>query len=252
MGSQIEIVFEDQWLLAINKPAGMTVNRAESVKDLTIQEWAEEYLKAQGSRLVGGQAKLDNGNEVDQIFKQRGGIAHRLDKETSGLLLVTKEPGVLANLMAQFKTRQVEKQYVALVHGWVKPRLGWYQVPVGRRGMSLGKFGVRPDGKWARTDYEVIELISSKLGEYTYLYLRPKTGRTHQIRVHMHFYHHPLVADSLYLPAKQLVIDKQWCQRHFLHANKLSLKHPMSGEKLELEVDLAADLRRSLAYVKKS
>ena len=135
-----KVIFEDESLLVLDKPAGIVVNRAETTKDETIQDWLEGYFKLK-DRGIGG----------------RAGIVHRLDKETSGILVVAKTKEVFENLQAQFKARKVKKEYTALVHGKVEIKTGTIEVPVGRLPWNRERFGVLPGGRAAETKYRVKE-----------------------------------------------------------------------------------------------
>ncbi|OGV89956.1 hypothetical protein A2Z41_02910 [Microgenomates group bacterium RBG_19FT_COMBO_39_10] len=220
-----KIIFEDKIILVIDKPAGMVVNRAETTKEKTIQDWVGDYLKIKG-RGVG----------------DRAGIVHRLDKETSGLLLIAKTPKAFKNLQKQFKERKVEKCYLALVHGKIEPKEGVIEVPVSRSPYNRQKFGVFLGGRPAKTGYKVKKYYS----DYSLLELFPKTGRTHQIRVHLKHLGHSVVADEKYAGRKIARKDRQWCSRQFLHAYYLNFIHPDTGRIIEFNSPLPKDLKRVL------
>lgn len=209
----IPILYEDNSLVAINKPAGVVVNRAQSVKEETIEDWARK--RNEGS--------LD-----------RGGVVHRIDKETSGILLIAKTPEAFEKLQRQFKERSVKKTYLALVHGKLVPSQGEIRVPIGRLPWNRQRFGVVPDGKEAVTRYKVIK---DNLIE-----LYPETGRTHQIRVHLKYINHPVVGDYLYAGRKTARDDRKWAGRVMLHAWKLSCSHPISGKTIALEAPIPDDM----------
>jgi 23S rRNA pseudouridine1911/1915/1917 synthase len=238
----MKILFEDDFLVVIDKPAGIVVNRAESVAALTVQDWVEERFTIHDLR-------FKNNTDVERVFIQRSGIAHRLDKETSGALLIAKKPDVLSNLMHQFKTRTIKKEYVALCHGSIQPHQGWFYFPIKRKGVRIRKFGADPLGKEAYTGYRV-ETYMEKQGQlFTFVRLFPKTGRTHQLRVHLSHYHFPIVSDKLYASEKQYTADSQWCPRHFLHAEVISFTHPIEKKTMTLTSPLANDLHTALAWV---
>ena len=236
------VVFEDKWLLVVDKPAGMVVNRAETVeKGKSLQDWLEEYL---GSELL----KSSEPSE----FARRSGIVHRLDKETSGVMVIAKTGEVFDDLQGQFKARQVRKRYQALVYGQLKPRAGVVRTPMGRSRTNREKFRVMAGGKMAETKYEVEDYFKDKAGrEYTLVNLWPKTGRTHQIRVQLNYFGHPVVGDERYGGRKRVREDKSWCPRQFLQARKLGLRHPGTEEWLEFEVSLAGDLKKALSQLSK-
>ncbi|OGV96371.1 hypothetical protein A2W24_04535 [Microgenomates group bacterium RBG_16_45_19] len=229
----IEPIFEDRWLWVINKPAGVVVNRAQSVKQATIQDWAENSHKLQVTS--------------DKIFLQRGGVAHRLDKDTSGCLLIAKDPETLDRLLKLFKLRQIKKDYLALVHGQVKPAKGWWSWPINRgRGKKRREFRVTPQGKSAFSRYQVQERYRYQGESYSLLSVDLETGRTHQIRVHAAFAKHPVVADEIYGIAAVSQADRVWCGRHWLHAARISLTHPITGAALTVKAALPQDLEAAL------
>lgn len=237
----IEIIFEDNDLFVINKPAGLVVNRAETVKGGTVQDWVQEWRKRGGDVIL---------NDEKTDFYQRNGIIHRLDKDTSGLLIIAKNTKAFSELQRQFKEREIEKRYLALVHGDVKSEIGKIEAPVTRNPFNRKKFGVFLGGRPSVTEYRVLnrfEVKGLKDKEIVNLVdVCPKTGRTHQIRVHFKYINHPLVSDEIYTGRKQLKKDLQWCPRLFLHAYYLKFKQPKTGKELVLKIDLPDDLNRVL------
>jgi len=226
-----KIVFEDSEILVLDKPAGMVVNRAETTKgEETIQDWLEKKFKIENLKL-----KIE-----------RAGIVHRLDKDTSGLLLVAKTPQCFFNLQRQFKERMVEKKYLALVHGKVSGEEGEIKAPVGRLPWQREKFGVFPGGRPAETRYRVKKTYVINGQIYTLLEVSPKTGRTHQIRVHLKYLGHPIVADSHYGGRKTARKDLEIFPRMFLHAFYLSFLDPRTGKRLEFSLPLPKDLKEKL------
>jgi 23S rRNA pseudouridine1911/1915/1917 synthase len=205
--SEPPIIYEDEAILVIDKPAGLVVNRSETSKN-TLQDWAE---------------------------KRSGMLVHRLDKETSGVMVIAKTPAALAVLQRQFKDRRVVKTYVALVYGKLVPAEGIIAVPIGRSRRNRAKFAVVPGGRPAETAYRVMRYK----GSYTLLQLRPKTGRTHQLRVHLSYFGHPVVGDKRYAGSKQ----RQGWSRHLLHAAGLSLIHPVTGKRMEWQAALPAEFK---------
>jgi len=233
-----KIIFEDKFLLILEKPADVVVNRAETVKEETLQDWVEEGWKTENRK-----------RKTDSNFARRSGIVHRLDKETSGLLIVAKTPTAFENLQRQFKERRVEKRYLALVHGKVTPSKGEIAVPISRHPYARKKFGVFLGGRPARTKYRAISNFQFPISneKFTLLELRPETGRTHQIRVHLKYIGHPVVADAKYAGRKTARADRKWCPRQFLHASYLSFIHPTTGKKVEFSSKLPSDLKRALS-----
>jgi 23S rRNA pseudouridine1911/1915/1917 synthase len=243
---ELKIIFEDEEILVLEKPAGMVVNRAESVKGKTVQDWVEEKQKT-----VDGSQKTESSSD----FVRRVGIVHRLDKETSGLLLIAKTPEAFENLQKQFKERRIEKRYLALVHGKVEPKEGEIRAPVGRLPWNRERFGVLAGGKEATTKYKVNGQWSMVNGrqkeEFSFLELKPETGRTHQIRVHLKYWGHPIVADDKYAGRKRNRKDREWCPRLFLHAAFIAFSHPKTGKRVEIaSSSLPQDLKKALGKVK--
>jgi len=247
MTNIINIIYQDECLLVLDKPPGLVVDSAESVKAETLEDiLITDY----------------------QINLLRGGIVHRLDKDTSGIILVAKTQNALEDLQTQFKERVTKKEYLTLVHGLVL-QAGAIERGIGRNPGNREKFTVLGSGKEAVTEYEPIQslVMSSELVEkifegfnkiqlrklrtmnyelFTLLKCLPKTGRTHQIRVHLKHINHPVVSDEKYGGRKIVRLDQRWCPRIFLHAAKLGFRHPVSGEWMEMESPLPEDLRKAL------
>lgn len=246
------IVFEDEHLLVLNKPAGWVVNEAESTKNqLTVQKWLREkfsiFNNARGqypnipiSQYPDSVEQYNN----EEIFAQRCGIVHRLDKETSGILLIAKTPEAFMELQRQFKERETKKTYLALVHGEVKPSEGIIEAPISRNPFNPKRFGVFPGGKPAKTVYRVLNKIRS----LSFLELKPFTGRTHQIRVHLKHIGHPVVSDELYAGRQQARSDRLWCPRLFLHASSIEFYHPTTKKPLIFSVELPEELKKALEF----
>lgn len=221
-----KIIFEDNDLLVVDKPAGMVVNRAKTTKgQLTLQDWLVQERK---------------------ILVDRAGIVHRLDKETSGVLIVAKSEPVKQSLQAQFKSRLVKKTYWCLVHGLVVPKEGRINLPISRNPFNRQRFGVFIGGREAETDYQVLSYYHRLTEKFSLVEVKPKTGRTHQIRVHFKQLGFPLVGDEWYGGRKTSKKDRVWCPRLFLQAMSIELNHPQSFKKLELRTSLAVDLQRVL------
>lgn len=233
----IPILYEDHELVVINKPSGIVVNRAESVIGETIQDWAEKKLKSQ----------LSNLKFVDKSFTDRAGIVHRLDKETSGILIIAKTPQAFSVLQRQFKERLVQKTYLALVHGELTPQEGEIHAPVGRLPWDTERFGIVPEGRDAVTRYKVIsrQRSADSKEHITLVELHPETGRTHQIRVHLKYVNHPIVGDYLYAGRKTSRNDRaSQAPRVMLHAWKIVFTHPASGKTLAIEAPIPDDMSR--------
>lgn len=221
------IIFEDESILVLDKPSGWITNDASTTTTQpVIQTWLRENLKY---LLVGDRDRRD-------------GIVHRLDKETSGLLVVAKTITAFENLQSQFKERKVAKTYIALAHGEVIPKEGKIEASVGRLPWRRQRFGVLPGGREAITNYKVLKTLSKDNEKFSLVELYPKTGRTHQIRIHLKFIGHPIVGDNFYAGRKTSRDDRLWCPRLFLHAAKISFFHPETGKELTFESELPKDL----------
>jgi 23S rRNA pseudouridine1911/1915/1917 synthase len=273
---QMEIIYQDQDIVVINKPAGLVVNQSETVKGETVQSWFEsqmiEWDKVKDisswSSLIPDEFDPSYG-EPETIFQVRGGVVHRLDKQTSGVLVLAKNPGSLINLMVQFKLRQTEKQYLALTHGLIDPPEGTINAPLKRHFRQRQKIAVDASGRQALTWYQVKQYYQFRLdklallklkpnqlkklitttGKFSLVKAQPKTGRMHQIRVHLAHIGHPLVADDKYVGRKRYKLDKLWCPRHFLHASWLKLMHPRTHQEVSFEARLSDDLNQALNYL---
>lgn len=230
------IISEDKFVLVIDKPTGWIVNDATSAKDQpTLQSYISRNLHF----------------PISNSYSLRSGIVHRLDKETSGVLVVAKTEAVFYDLQNQFKERKTEKTYQALVHGKVDPKEGEIDEPVGRLPWRRDRFGVLPGGREAQTKYKTIGYYKNDNETFTLLELFPKTGRTHQIRIHLKHLGYPIVADTFYAGRKTARKDRKWCQRLFLHAHRLSFIHPASKKTVTFTSDLAPDLLAALTSLVK-
>jgi 23S rRNA pseudouridine1911/1915/1917 synthase len=215
---QLEIVHRDADLLVIEKPAGLVVHPARSHKGDTLVE------------LLGD---LAGGGEGE-----RPGIVHRLDKDTSGLMLVARNQAAHAELSRAIKAREVRRTYLALVEGTLSSRSGTIDAPLGRDRRRRTRMAVRGAAqREARTHFEVIERLPAD----TFVRARLETGRTHQIRVHFAAIDHPIAGDPEYGAAGRHGLGRQ-----FLHAAELRFRHPASGEELVFGSELPADLRAAL------
>jgi len=229
----LPILFEDADLLVINKPPGVVVNRAQTVKDETVQDWAEKRV---------GISSMSVAPE-EQDFIDRGGIVHRIDKETSGILLLAKTPAAFFELQRQFKERLVKKTYLAIAHGRVVPEAGEIRAPVGRLPWQRERFGIVPGGKEAVTRYRIqnkeLRINNEPL---SVVELYPETGRTHQIRIHLKYINHPIVGDYLYAGRKTSRDDRLWAPRVMLHAWKITIAHPKTHQSLDFEAPIPDDM----------
>tara|TARA_Y100001934_G_scaffold12542_1_gene15593 strand:+ start:876 stop:1799 length:924 start_codon:yes stop_codon:yes gene_type:complete len=222
----LNIVFEDEYLLAINKPAGMVVHPAPGHYTGTLVN-----------------ALLYHCNDLSGIGGvERPGIVHRLDKETSGLVLVAKTEAAHKALALQFKKREIKKEYLSFVKGNVKKNKGSIESLIGRHKTHRKKMiAVENNGRSACTHYEVLHRFKN----YTYIKLQPETGRTHQIRVHMASINHPVIGDKLY-GGKNPNLGIFKMERHALHAYQLEFKHPILEKSLSLTAALPTDMEKIL------
>lgn len=232
------VIFEDDNMLVLQKPAGMIVNKADTTRyETTVQDFLEDRYKIQ----------QQEGIDKESDFYKRSGVVHRLDKETSGILLAAKTQVAFEELQKQFKERIVKKTYLALAHGSLQQVEGEIRVPVGRLPWNRKRFGVLSGGREAVTGYKVLEvryLVNGKDEEtVSLLELYPQTGRTHQIRVHLKYLNHPIVSDLLYAGRKTARNDRKKLNRLFLHAAKISFLHPISKNQVFFEAPLPKDLK---------
>jgi 23S rRNA pseudouridine1911/1915/1917 synthase len=226
-GLPLEIVYEDDDILIINKAAGMVVHPAPGHYDDTLVN----ALVARYPEFRESEGNL------------RPGIVHRLDRDTSGLLIVAKNVCVQAALIEQMKRHKVEKRYIALVDGNVSLDHGSIDAPIGRDPRHRQQMAVTTiDSREARTHFRVLE----RFARHTLLLLQLETGRTHQIRVHLKAIGHPVVGDPVYGSGR--VSDGLALQRQFLHAYQLRLIHPSTGKTLEVEAPLPSDLQTLLDH----
>jgi 23S rRNA pseudouridine1911/1915/1917 synthase len=233
-------IYQDKDVIVLNKPPGMVVNRAESVKGETVQDFIEKRFLDFHFRFT----------DTDTEFIGRAGIVHRIDKETSGILLVAKNPEAFYELQRQFKERLIKKTYVALVHG-VVPEHGEIRAPVGRLPWNKEHFGIVPGGKDSVTKFIRKGLIEKEIGgkreTISYVEVYPETGRTHQIRVHFKYLGHPLLGDYLYAGRKQSRDDRNESMRVMLHAKGIVFTHPASKESLAFEAPIPDDMMSIIA-----
>jgi len=227
----LDVVYEDDDLAVINKPAGMMVH---------VGAGATEAARNRGTLV---NALLHRFSQLSSSGDElRPGIVHRLDKETSGLLVIAKNDAAHRRLAMQFASRQVKKHYIALVHGWLKQDHGTIAAPVSRDLLRRTRMTTRRSGgRSAITHYNISRKLDSKHGKFTLLDLQIETGRTHQIRVHLASVGYPVVGDTLYGAPKS--IGDLSLTRNFLHAASLQFTHPRTGEKMSFFRPLPEGLR---------
>ena len=222
----LSIVYEDGDLLVVDKPAGLAVHPSPGHSSHTLVNGILAHCDDLSG--IGGE--------------KRPGIVHRLDKDTSGLIIVAKNDAAHVSLARQLKERKVEKTYVALVEGLVTPKEGRIEAPIGRDAKHRKRMAVVANGRDARTSYRVLR----EIGGRTLLEVQPRTGRTHQIRVHLASIGHPITGDALYGRRGGAPVARQ-----FLHAQRLSFQHPRTGDRLDLEAPLAEDLVQALEQLQR-
>jgi 23S rRNA pseudouridine1911/1915/1917 synthase len=220
----LDIIYEDEHIIAVNKPPGMAVHPSPGHEHSTLVN----AILAHCADLSGIGGAL------------RPGIVHRLDRDTSGVILIARNDDAHRGLVRQLKDRTIEKTYVALVTGVPSPAEGIIDAPIARHGRQRQRMAIVAGGREATTAYRVIE----RFDEVSLVEARPKTGRTHQIRVHLAAIGHPIVGDVLYGKRSPIV------GRQFLHAARIAFVHPRSGESMVLDAALAPDLEEALAVLR--
>lgn len=216
----LDIVYEDDDVIVVNKPQGMVVHPAPG----------HDHGALVNGLLAHTPLATING-------ELRPGIVHRIDKDTSGLLMVAKNDQALVSLSKQLKDKTNQRKYWAIVHGNIKEDTGTINAPIGRSKKDRKKMAINEEGRPAVTHFKVLE----RFGEYTLIECQLETGRTHQIRVHLKYIGHPVAGDPLYGPRKTLKGNGQ-----FLHAKLLGFKHPRTGEEMVFEVDPPAIFQTTL------
>lgn len=252
----LHVVYEDDDLAVVDKPAGMIVHAGAG---------QSEDERSRGTLV---NALLFRFNKLSATAGDlRPGIVHRLDKDTSGLIIVAKNDRAHSKLAEMFSGRAIRKTYIALVHGEVKAARGTINAPVGRDPVRRTRMSTQPqeNARTAVSHYEVVQRIANRFGKFTLLRVRIETGRTHQIRVHMSSIGHPVVGDTLYGASSQITDqaaaqaatsraarrnagpERLRLERNFLHAAELEFPHPTTGKPLRLEASLPAELTGFLA-----
>lgn len=234
----LDIVFEDEFLAVINKPAGMVVHPGAGVSAGTLANAVAFHFKLQ----------VENAK-----FENRVGIVHRLDKDTSGLIVIAKTEEIHEQLSEQFKNREVFKSYVALVHGEIAEKSGQINQPIAREKHNRTKMAIRTHGRAALSLWQ----IRKRYERFTSLNVEIKTGRTHQIRVHLAHINHPVVGDETYNGGRDNNMKDDAVRvaikdlgRFFLHAERLSFTHPKTAERLDFYAPLPEELMDFLQLIK--
>ncbi len=245
---EIKVLYEDQYILVVNKPSGLLVHTDGRTKEKTLVDWINENYPEICD--IGEQQVLQNGEKI-----KRPGIVHRLDKDTSGVILVAKTREAYQFIKEQFKNRKVEKIYNALVWGnFLSDKTeGVINKPIGRSGSDFRKwsaeYGAKGELREAVTEYKVI----SQNKVFAYLEVKPKTGRTHQIRVHLKSISHPIVCDKLYGPTSSNLLrakeDNFGFDRLALHAFSINLELP-NHTHITIESPLPKEFENALSKLK--
>jgi 23S rRNA pseudouridine1911/1915/1917 synthase len=216
--NRVRVAHKDDWLAVIDKPAGLVVHPAPGASGRTL-------VDVLGEMLGGGDP-------------ERPGIVHRLDADTSGLMVVARSDAAHARLSEMVRGRELEREYVALVEGHLSSRTGTIDAPIGRHHRAPERMAVSGRAaREARTHFEVLELLPGA----TLVRVRLETGRTHQIRTHFAAIGHPLVGDDRYGSSGRYGLDRQ-----FLHSRRIAFTHPFTGARLEFNSDLPPDLSAAL------
>ncbi len=227
---QLDLIYEDRDLLVINKPRGMVVHPAPGHSGGTVVN-----------------ALLNHCSDLSGIGGvMRPGIVHRLDKDTSGLLIVAKNDLAHRALSGQLKARKLRREYFALVHGLVSPKTGRIEAPIARHPQHRKKMAVIEGGRKAVTRYRVIKYYD----RYSFLKLNLETGRTHQIRVHLSYLGYPVVGDPIYAKGGKGDLPPELNMPQALHASRLIFSHPRSEKQLEFYASLPEPFKRALVWLK--
>jgi 23S rRNA pseudouridine1911/1915/1917 synthase len=248
----LDIVFEDEYLAVINKPAGMVVHPGAGVSSGTLASAIAWHFKSEPPVVTGGFKEPIGNPPVTTGGSDRVGIVHRLDKDTSGLIVVAKDEQTHEALAEQFRSREVFKSYVALVHGAISENSGTIDRPIARDRWHRTKMTVAASGRHALSLWKV----RTRYEKFTLLDVEIKTGRTHQIRVHLASINHPVVGDAIYnegrdntIPDSEIKKAVEKLGRFFLHAEKLYFTHPKTREDMSFKQPLPSELHSFLETI---
>lgn len=236
---KITILYEDDNVLVINKPAGLVAHADGKRKEPALTDWIEKnYPESKG---VGEALTLSNSEVIE-----RSGIVHRIDRETSGVMLIAKNQPAFLHLKSQFKNREIDKIYHAFVYGEMKDDDGTINRPIGRSRKDFRQWsaqrGARGEMREAITHYKVI----SRHDDFSFVEVIPKTGRTHQIRVHFKAINHPIVSDSLYASKKERALG---FERLALHARSIEFRL-LDGKQIKVEAPYPEDFKKAMELMK--
>jgi len=231
MEKELKVIYQDEKILLMDKPSGLVVNRSNTYKDKTLQDILED------SNIVNLKGVSD------EEFVGRSGIVHRIDKDTSGVILVAKDVETFEYLQKQFKERRTLKEYYAVVHGEIEDEILEINAPIGRNPKSPLRMAVVSTGKPAFTRVEKLKVF--EIGDTTFTLVRvfPKTGRTHQIRVHLFAIGHPVAGDEIYCAKNLLERDVEVFGRMMLHARFLGFYTPIDSKFQRFESPLPKEFK---------
>ena len=236
MNMEPEIIFEDEALLVINKPAGLMVHGDGRSDESTLADWLVSHYP--DMKEVGEPWENQKGEMIP-----RPGIVHRLDRDTSGVLLVAKNQEMFEYLKGQFQEHTIQKTYHAFAYGILKEDSGLIDKPIGKSTQDFRQWSAMPGARGKKRDAQTEFKVLSRAKDIIYLELKPKTGRTHQLRVHLKAIHHPIICDKLYAKGKQCLLG---LNRVALHASKIEFTLP-DGKEAIYEALLPDDFQKALA-----
>lgn len=232
-GPEIPIIYEDEYILAVNKPAGLVVHGDGRTVEPTLTEWVMSKYPA--LKNIGGLHTLDN-----ERYVERAGILHRLDRETSGIILIAKNDEIFYAIQQQFLAHSIQKVYLAFCDGAPRQKEGSIEFEIGRSRSDYRQWTVAPHARGtlrkSHTDYKLIEEFEHGGKKYSLVEFMPKTGRTHQLRVHAKAAGFPILADTRYETPSALDF-----KRVALHAEKIIFKHPVLNKVMELIAEMPRD-----------
>lgn len=244
MAINIPILYEDDEVVVIDKPAGLVVHPDGRTKEYTLVDWIHEHYPKVAEAEVGEPIMLTNGETIE-----KPGIVHRIDRETSGALIIAKTQESFLNLKSQFQARTIKKNYKAITHGFFKDAKGVIDKPIGRSTSDFrrwsAEYGARGELRPSVTLYEVLRQGEVGGVKLSYLDVFPHTGRTHQIRVHLKAVGHPILGDKLYAPKAPFALG---FERVALHASSITFRSLKGGE-IMVEAPLPDDFRKALAEI---
>jgi len=232
MNNTIKVVFENENFIVFNKPSGLIVNRSQTVKESTLQDYLEENIE------------IESDDDVESEFNKRNGIVHRLDKDTSGIILVAKNDDYFVYLQSLFKERKIKKEYVAVVLGKIDEERFEIDAPIGRDLKSRFRYAIVRGEKDSQTYFERIKVTNNEDRFFTSLTCFPRTGRTHQIRVHLAAYGFPILGDKTYSSARDSELyENLGINRLMLHSKSVTF-NDMNNEEFSFECEIPEEFSK--------